>query len=99
MVDTADLRMTFRLSKNLADMLYLLLEQKHVTMDEMMTVSVAPKVAVVRLRKALGDKGITVNSMHGFGYWLDEETKERVIRMATPSVVETQGRPDGTHRG
>ena len=79
--DDQDLRVIFSLPPTLADFFGLLLAKKFVSRNLVqyeMNVVADAQVAVWRLRQILGPQGVVVRTRRGLGWFLDEETKQRV---------------------
>jgi hypothetical protein len=80
------LAVAFGLTPILNNLLGLLLAQLHVTdatvAKFMPKVGTGTKILVCRLRKHLKPYGVVIQSKRAVGYWLDEETKERIREKA-----------------
>lgn len=87
--ETKALISAYRLPASLAELLSLLLNQPFVTVEVIenhLKVSKDLKVAVFRLRRELAPYGIEIMSRRYTGYWLEEETKERIRAAVTEKV-------------
>lgn len=88
-MDTTDLRRVFRLSKNQADVLDALLVEKQLSTEELAFYSVQPRLMIRNMRKKLAEFDIRIESLRDLGYWLDEEGKDRVRKLAEGHVEKT----------
>lgn len=91
MVEIVDLQMRYKLTHCMAQALYLLLSNKVVTpkMLEFDIISsigaktpltTDSKVLMHRIRRRLQETGIDIQSQRGLGYWLEQVSRERVLR-------------------
>lgn len=76
------LAVTFGLTPILNNLLGLLLTQLHVTdaivVKFMPAVGTGTKILMCRLRKHMKPFHVVIQSKRAIGYWLDQETKERI---------------------
>lgn len=91
MVDVVDLQMRYKLTHCMAQALYLLLSNKVVT-AKMLEIDVISsigaktplttdsKVLMHRIRRRLTDTNIDIKSQRNLGYWLDNTSRERILR-------------------
>lgn len=101
----------FGLSPNLSNFLGLLVTKEFVSKDLVqyeMNVVADAHVSVWRLRKSLEPHGVKIRTMRGLGWYLDEETKQRVtkaieaqhpIGAVNGEGQETSGSTSGTEAG
>ena len=85
-----DLLLTFKLTPSLNSILGLLLSQKLVTpemIEQRLSIATNAKVAVHRLRQAVKEWGITIESKRNLGYWLPLETKAKIRGLITQEVT------------
>lgn len=78
---TVGLRLVFHLTPQETNLMLLLMTMKYVSPEliyERLNVATEVRVAMYRLRKALTKKGIDIESKRSFGYWLSDESKEKV---------------------
>lgn len=81
----------FRLPTSLRRLLGMLMASEFVTPDMIngdLEIQSDAKVAIHRLRRLLKPWNIEINSRRFVGYWIDEETKERVKDLVTQRVTE-----------
>lgn len=83
MVEAADFMMKYKVTPAMAHALLLLLNNKIVTpkmveVDDPITTD--SKVLVHRIRRRLAGTGIEVRSQRNLGYWLDQASKEIILR-------------------
>jgi len=95
MNDTTKLRLTFRLSSTLGDVLSMLLTEDIVTVDDMKAVCTNPRVIVYRLRLALRPVGITIQVRRDLGYWLTKEDKQLIADVAEISITPESNKTEG----
>ncbi|MGZ3672901.1 MAG: hypothetical protein ACXVCO_01205 [Ktedonobacterales bacterium] len=79
------LAITYKLSPTLSDLLGLLISVKvadPAMIQQRLEVVTDAKVAVHRLRKRMKHFGIEIHGRRLVGYWLDDETKERLRQRA-----------------
>ncbi|HLL29016.1 MAG TPA: hypothetical protein VKT73_15370 [Xanthobacteraceae bacterium] len=87
---------TFRLSPAQNNLFGLLISLDTVTPEiirQRLEIATDAKVAVHRLRRHLKEWEIQIHSRRNVGYWLDEETKEKIRGMITPQVTESETKP------
>jgi hypothetical protein len=80
----------FRLPPALCKLMGLLIALPHVTeamITERLEIATVGKVAVWRLRQALEAHNIIIHSKRTVGWWLDDDTKERVKQMLDSAVT------------
>lgn len=93
--DILDIRMKYGLPESMATLLQKFLQEKLMAPD-MFPSGTSPRVQVYRLKGALPD-WVTVHSSRRLGYWLDDDTKERICSDITvpkthrENVGETSG--------
>jgi hypothetical protein len=77
----ANLIATFHLPEQLANIFGLLMSLPLVTADmlqQRLELVADAKVSIYRLRLHMAEYGVTIHSRRTVGYWLDNETKDRV---------------------
>ena len=83
MVEVVDLQIKYKLTLSMAKALYLLLTNKIVT-PKMLEVD-APittdgKVLMHRIRRRMADTPINIHSQRSVGYWIDQASREALLR-------------------
>lgn len=83
MVEVVDLQIKYKLTPSMAQALFLMLTNKIVTpamveVDKPITTD--SKVLVHRIRRRLAGTPITIHSQRSVGYWLDQASRETILR-------------------
>lgn len=83
MIEAVDLQMRYKLTPSMAKALLLLLKNKIVTpamveIDQPITTD--GKVLMHRIRRRLAGTPINIHSQRSVGYWLDQASREVIIR-------------------
>jgi hypothetical protein len=83
MVDVIDLQIKYKLTPSMAQALHLLLTNKILTpnmveVDKPITTD--SKVLVHRIRRRLSGTPIIIHSQRSVGYWLDNASREIILR-------------------
>ena len=87
--------LAFDLPPKLSDLLGLLLNSPVVsslTIRQRLEIASDAKVAIYRLRKTMAKFDVAIHWRRGYGYWLDEATKQRI----TEKVTSAQALPGET---
>lgn len=90
---------TFKLPPKLLKLMALLVATPVVTADMIhrnLDIATDAKVAVHRLRTHLEPWGIEVHSRRYVGYWLSDETKDKISALITPRVTIPEGEVPAT---
>lgn len=77
MLDRRLVRKTFKISRQLADLLIMLAEKEYVTADDIKTATgcKAPIALVYRMRRMLAEHGIELQWQRDVGYWIDADAQ------------------------
>lgn len=86
------MRLAFKLTEKLAELLAVLVERQVVSNYDIITenITVAPAVGVHRLRKALAKtevSDIRIEVGASLGYWISPEDKEKVLKLSEPYAI------------
>lgn len=91
-IDVTDLRMKLNMSAILAEITCGLVEEKLLTAADIRDAgSSNPRVTMNRIRRKLEVVGVEITSQRHLGYWLDEENKDKLVRICTPDPDNLQG--------
>jgi len=83
MVEVVDLQIKYKLTPSMAQALHLLLTNKIVTPNMVevdRTITTDSKVLVHRIRRRLAGTPIIIHSQRSVGYWLDNASREVILR-------------------
>ena len=102
MVEIIDLQIKYKLTPCMARGLWLLLTTKVVTPNMLEVdppITTDTKVLMHRIRRRLKDTGIEIKSQRSAGYWLDNASREIILRdvgedqMSLPFATEGNSEP------
>lgn len=85
------LALAFDLPPKLSDLLGLLMSVSVATSEtirQRLEITTDTKVSIHRLRKHMAPYGVIIHNRRGFGYWLDDRTKEGILLQLTPEVTD-----------
>lgn len=89
-VDMTDLRMGLGISVLAGEVALMLVESKVVTTADLQERNVPqPRKVMHKLREKLGDLDVELKSHRRLGYWLEDDAKERLIRLCTHDASNT----------
>lgn len=83
MVEVIDLQIRYKLTPCMAKALYLLLTTKVVTpgmLEVDAPITTDAKVLMHRIRRRLENTGIGIKSQRSAGYWIDQASREIILR-------------------
>lgn len=85
------LRLAFKLTEKLAELLAVLVERQVVSNLDIISenITVAPAVGVHRLRQALAKAEVNIRIEVGsnLGYWISTEDKEKIMALSEPYAL------------
>ena len=91
-VDITDLRMKLGMSAGLAEITCGLIENRLLTQADIKGVGTSnPRVMMQRVRAKLAEVGVELTSQRRLGYWLDDENKDKLVKICTPDPDNLQG--------
>jgi hypothetical protein len=83
MVEVVDLQIKYKLTPSMAQALYLMLTNKIVTpamLEVDKPITTDSKVLAHRIRRRLAGTPIIIHSQRQVGYWLDQASRETILR-------------------
>lgn len=87
MVELVNLQVTFSMSKSMAKVVKLMLDEGRITSDGIENkhkIVTDAKVLVHRIRRQLAPFGITIHSRRDVGYWMDDASKAILLKAIGP---------------